>query len=81
MALSIKSETGNRLARELKIFTDESLTEVVKASLRERVARQNSRVGLVEKVRRPQRDFAELLNLDHRNADEIIGYGDDGLPA
>ncbi len=81
MALSIKSETADRLARELALVTGETLTEVVEVSLRERLARQNGRVGLAENVRRLQRDVAELPILDRRSADEIVGYDKDGLPA
>ena len=81
MALSIKSDAADRLARELAAVTGESLTEVVEVSLRERLARQRGRVSLSDKVRRLQRDVAELSILDHRSADEIVGYNSDGLPA
>jgi antitoxin VapB len=80
MALSIKSETADRLARELAAVTGESLTEVVEVSLRERLARQQGRVGVAEKLRRLQRDVADLPMLDGRTADEILGYDRDGLP-
>ncbi len=81
MALSIKSDTADRLARELAAVTGESLTEVVEVSLRERLARQRGRVSLSEKVRRLQRDVSALPILDHRSADEVVGYDGDGLPA
>ncbi len=81
MALSIKSEIADRLARELAAVTGESLTEVVEVSLRERLDRQGGRVGIAEKVRRLQRDVAELPVLDDRTADDIVGYDSDGLPA
>lgn len=81
MALSIKSDIADRLARELAAVTGESLTEVVEVSLRERLARQGGRVGIAEKVRRLQRDVAELPVLDDRTADDIVGYDSDGLPA
>ena len=81
MALSIKSVMADRLARELAAVTGESLTEVVEVSLRERLARQRSRVGVAEKLRRLQRDVADLPILDDRSGDEIVGYDSDGLPA
>ncbi|MCB9530155.1 MAG: type II toxin-antitoxin system VapB family antitoxin, partial [Myxococcales bacterium] len=39
MALSIKNDEADRLARELAALTGESLTEAVVVSLRERLAR------------------------------------------
>lgn len=39
MALSIKTEEADRLARELSRLTGESMTEAVTASLRERLER------------------------------------------
>lgn len=40
MALSIKTEEADRLARELSRLTGESMTETVTQSLRERLERQ-----------------------------------------
>jgi antitoxin VapB len=43
MALSIKSEEADRLARALARLTGESMTEVVTTALRERLARERAR--------------------------------------
>ncbi len=43
MALSIKTEEADRLARALARLTGESMTEAVTAALRERLARERAR--------------------------------------
>jgi antitoxin VapB len=43
MALSIKTEEADRLARTLARLTGESMTEAVTAALRERLARERAR--------------------------------------
>jgi antitoxin VapB len=82
MALNIKSEDADRLARELIAATGESLTEAVTIALAERLAR------VQKKRRRTARDIeldqiiAQLHALpvvDPRSPDEIIGYNDQGL--
>jgi antitoxin VapB len=79
MALSIKSERADRLARELAELTGESITEAVIASLERRLAeerrtrRRRSADDLIER-------FQALPVLDSRTAEEIIGYDDHGLP-
>lgn len=82
MALSIKSDEGDRLARQLAAETGESLTEAVVVALRERLHRERTRRGprMAARLRRLQSDVAMLPVLDSRAADEIIGYDDDGLP-
>lgn len=80
--MSIKSEEADRLARELTAATGESLTEAVVSALRERLARQRARGGprLHTRLGRIQSDVAALPVVDARSPDEIIGYGNDGLP-
>jgi antitoxin VapB len=80
MALSIKSDTADRLARELSELTGESLTEVVVVSLEQRLAAERRRLrprsvdDLVD-------GFQRCANGDLRRADEIIGYDQHGLPS
>lgn len=83
MALSIKTEEADRLARELASVTDETLTQAVTVALRERL----------ERVQRDKGDdFAVNLAYwqdrlhphridDPRTDDEIIGYDEFGLPS
>jgi len=83
MALSIKDEEADHLARELAKHTGETLTEVVVVALRERLARlvpsrRNSR--LVEDIERIGRRNAARTILDPRCAEAILGYDEWGLP-
>jgi antitoxin VapB len=82
MALSIKSDEADRLARQLAAETGESLTAAVIDALRARL----------EEVRRPRRNLARRLvaiseeahrlpRLDERSDEQIIGYDEHGLPA
>jgi antitoxin VapB len=83
MALSIKNDETERLARELARRTGESLTEAVTAALRERLARQEGRRAvprLYEELLAIGRRCAALPDLDARTADEILGYDELGLP-
>jgi len=80
VALSIKSERADRLARELAELTGESITDAVVASLEARLELERRRrrpVGLGDIVER----FARLELLDARDADDIVGYDEHGLPA
>jgi len=80
MALSIKSERADQLARELALLTGESITDTVITSLERRLVeerrlrRRRSTDDLVER-------FQKLPVLDPRSADEIMGYDDAGLPS
>ncbi len=83
MALSIKDEETDRLARELANVTGKSLTTAIRHALAEQLKR--------EKRVRPGRSLLNDLNeiaercaarptIDDRSADEIIGYDDNGMP-
>lgn len=83
MALSIKNEEADKLARELAQLTGESLTEAVLQALRERLQREHGRKhgpDLFEEVRRIQKRVARLPVQDARPAEDIIGYDEHGLP-
>jgi antitoxin VapB len=82
MALSIKTEEADRLARELAAATGESLTEAVTVAIRERLFRiRADKDAYLERVRRLQEEFATARVIDTRSDDEIIGYDEHGLPA
>lgn len=84
MALSIKDDEADRLARELASRTGESLTQAVVVSLRERLERvQRAHAhssSLVEDLMRIGRRNASRQILDARTTEEILGYDDEGLP-
>jgi antitoxin VapB len=84
MALNIKDEAADRLARELAAETGESITTAVTVAVRERLERLR---GAVPRERR-RRELTEITKRsskrrvrDRRTADEILGYGPDGLPS
>jgi antitoxin VapB len=82
MALSIKHPDADRLARELAARTGEGITEAVIIALRERLERtKRTRPSrLRDAILRIGRECAGLPERDSRSADEILGYGVDGLP-
>jgi len=83
VALSIKTEEADRLARELAAETHESLTEAVTVALRERLERVRSarRGDVVSRLERLAAELATLPVADDRTSDEIIGYDEHGLPS
>ena len=83
MALNIKDEETDRLARELAAETGLSITEALRQAISaqlERVRRQHRARPSSELTEVIQRGRARAL-VDRREADEILGYGPDGLPA
>ncbi len=83
MALSIKNELTENLARKVASATGESLTEAIQKALEERLDRlkqqRKSRLlsGQLEEI---LRRVDRLPILDSRTADEILGYDEHGLP-
>lgn len=80
MALSVKNEEADRLARELAETTGESLTEAVLVALRQRLERERSRRGVATRLSRLTQELAVYPILDNRSADQILGYDQHGLP-
>jgi antitoxin VapB len=82
VALSIKSDEAERLARELAAQTGETLTEAVVVALKERLDREHARsgAGMRQRLARLAADVAALPVADARAPEEMIGYDDAGLP-
>jgi antitoxin VapB len=83
MALSIKDERADRLARELARRTGESLTEAITRALEERLRRVAPRkhdARLLRELNDIARQSAALAGDDRRTPEEIIGYDENGLP-
>ena len=83
--LNIKDEEVRQLAQELATRTGQTMTEAVKTALREKLQRElaSSRTGLspaAERVLARAERRARTPLLDTRSEDEILGYGEDGLP-
>ena len=79
MALSIKNDEADRLARELAETTGESITDAVMASLRERLERERRKPGIGKKLEALVAEVGTYPVLDQRTPDEIVGYDADGL--
>jgi antitoxin VapB len=83
MALSIKNNKTERLAREVASATGESLTEAIHKALEERwrklsaKRRQSVLTGQIEDL---LRRVDSLPTLDCRPEDEILGYDQHGVP-
>ncbi len=83
MALSIKNDEADRLARELATTTCETITDAILVALRERLGRERGRSapGVAERLRRLAQEAATLPVHDTRSADELVGFDEHGLPA
>lgn len=82
MPLSIKSESTERLARQVARETGESLTQAIQRALEERLQRlkKGRQAGLVtEKLEDILRRMDALPALDTRPDDEILGYDEHGI--
>jgi antitoxin VapB len=83
MALSIKNDATERLARQVAGETGESLTEAIQRALEERWERlktkRRSRV-LKSQIEDLLRRVDALPTLDSRPVDEILGYDEHGMP-
>jgi len=83
MALNIKDEATDRLARRLAAETGESITVATRRALEERLARlgrarpRGAHVVLSDIVERGRRRPV----LDDRSPEEILGYDAHGLPS
>lgn len=81
MALSIKNDEADALAREIAKVTHESLTTAVVVALRERLERvRGDRVDIARRLDRLAVEYQGYAVQDKRTPDEIIGYDEHGLP-
>ena len=71
MALSIKDEETDQLARELARRNGESVTTAVKVALKERLERQKPNAGLAARLMEISREAAPLMN-DGRTSKELM---------
>lgn len=83
MALNIRNTIAEKLADEVARRTGETKTQAVITALRERLDRircGHRGTRLVDELAEIARQCAELPVRDARNAETILGYGEDGLP-
>lgn len=84
MALNIKDPETDRLARELATATGQTITVALRQALTEQLTRIRAK-ATSELAAGP--DLADIIRRgrdrairDHRDEDQILGYGDEGLP-
>jgi antitoxin VapB len=83
MALNIRNPEAERLAAELARQTGETKTEAVTKALRDRLARvrrERTKRRLADELEEIAEHCANLPVRDHRRAEEILGYDENGLP-
>jgi antitoxin VapB len=81
MAISIKNDRAEKLARQVAAETGESLTEAVIHSLEERLERLKGRQSapdLAATLMSISRRCSALPDLDTRSPEQILGYDDKG---
>ncbi|HST43294.1 MAG TPA: type II toxin-antitoxin system VapB family antitoxin [Conexibacter sp.] len=85
MELHITSLIAVGAAQEIAAATGDPIETVVEKALRERLRTVRGTPPTPElrgeAIKRIQREVAKLPVLDDRSPDEILGYGDDGLPS
>lgn len=82
MALNIEDAHVHDLARQLAERRGTTLTAAVLAALEEALAREARPDGerVLARLDAISRHCAALPRIDHRSADEILGYDEFGLP-
>lgn len=81
MALSIKNDEVEGLARELARETGESITQVILHALQrqaQQVHQRRAEGSVFARIMRARERCTALPDRDSRSADEILGYGADG---
>ena len=82
MTVLIKDEEADRMIRQLAERTGETITDAVKGAVAEKLARTPlSEDEIAERRTKIEAILARLdamPTVDHRSADEIIGYNDKG---
>lgn len=84
MPLNIKDPATEKAVRELAAATGETVTAAVRRAAEERLQRvrqQQGRRSLADEIMEIGRRCAALPDCDTRTADEILGYGEHGLPS
>ncbi len=82
MALNIKDPSTETAVRELASATGETITSAVRTAVEERLRRVRRGRGrsLADDLLALGTHCAALPDQDARSADEILGYGEHGLP-
>ena len=84
MALNIRNRETEQLAEALSRLTGETMTQAVTVALRDRldrIRRQRSGRRMAEELDEIAVHCGSLPVLDGRDAEEILGYDELGLPS
>jgi antitoxin VapB len=83
MALSIRNEKAEKLAREVAAISGENLTQAIVHALEERLERLRGRrttVNLFKAIMMISERCRSFPDKDARSPDEILGYNPSGAP-
>jgi len=83
MTLNIQDPETEQLAHSLARQTGESITVAMRRALEERMRRLTPdirKAALLEDLAASRQRWSQMPILDHRNANDIIGYDENGLP-
>lgn len=83
MPISIKNHETEQLARQLAKETGETITEVIKRSLQDRLQKIRGRrylQPLEERVADVLARLDALPDLSNASEDEVLGYDEKGIP-
>jgi antitoxin VapB len=82
MTVLIKDEEADRMIRQLAERTGETITDAVKGAVSDKLARTPLSAAEISERRAKLEAilarFDAMPTVDHRSADEIIGYNDKG---
>jgi antitoxin VapB len=84
MALSIKDPETERLARHLARLTGESITTAIRRAIEERLRRVGGharKAHLLEELAEIRRRWSAMPVVDDQTPEQILGYGEHGLPS
>ena len=83
MALSIRNQRAEKLAREVAAESGETMTQAIIRALEERLERLRGRRRLTDTAReilKISERCSALPDMDLRSPDDILGYDSNGIP-
>jgi antitoxin VapB len=82
MTVLIKDEEADRMIRQLAERTGETITDAVKGAVAEKLARtplsEEEIAKRLKRLRELVAEFDAIPTVDHRSADEILGFNEKG---
>jgi antitoxin VapB len=83
MALSIRNQKAEKLARELAAESGQTITQTIIQALEEKLERHRGRAAardLKEEILKISKRCSAIPDQDQRSVDEILGYDAIGVP-